>query len=445
MAAPALGGAIGTYFMGFSGAAAVNAGLAWVGGGAITAGGFGMAGGTAAVTTVFGGGGAVLAAKKMATLTGDLAEFELETLGGNGAHVVLCVSGWLSQQDDFRKTWAAMSAVYAHGERVALRWESKHLLELGKGLGSLCGKAAAKTAAEVWAKRASKVAARSLTWPLLALQALNAIDNPWHVATNRAEKAGKALAAILRERALGRRPVSLYGFSLGARTCFHAVEDLASTSDAGIVSDLVLMGGAVTADPLRWGRVRKVVAGRVVNAFSTSDWILAYLYRPAQWATDAAGLAPIASDGVENIDVTDLANGHLAYRSKLSRILCRIGVDGLECAAPPPDTRSPVAAFLEIELYSRIRDRAVLPDVDAVYQFRVDGEGGGAWVVDVRPTRREVRPGVQSDATCTIEISADDFMRIVQGEVSHSRAFWTGMMKVSGDLEAALKLRPILT
>lgn len=54
-AAPALGGFIGS-LMGLYGAAAVSAGLAFLGGGAIVAGGFGMAGGTAVII----GGGAIL-------------------------------------------------------------------------------------------------------------------------------------------------------------------------------------------------------------------------------------------------------------------------------------------------------------------------------------------------------------------------------------------------
>ena len=57
-AAPAIGGLIGTYFLGLTGAAAVSAGLALLGGGAVAAGGFGMLGGTVLLGAAFGVAGA---------------------------------------------------------------------------------------------------------------------------------------------------------------------------------------------------------------------------------------------------------------------------------------------------------------------------------------------------------------------------------------------------
>jgi hypothetical protein len=66
-AAPMIGGVIGGW-MGLGGAAAVNAGLATLGGGSLAAGGLGMAGGTALIGGVGAtiGGGAGLAAGKVA-------------------------------------------------------------------------------------------------------------------------------------------------------------------------------------------------------------------------------------------------------------------------------------------------------------------------------------------------------------------------------------------
>jgi len=72
LAAPAVGGAIGTTLLTsaagapLTGAAATSAGMAWLGGGALTAGGFGMAGGTAVVTALgsaLGGAGGGLVAR----------------------------------------------------------------------------------------------------------------------------------------------------------------------------------------------------------------------------------------------------------------------------------------------------------------------------------------------------------------------------------------------
>ncbi len=61
MAAPAVGAAIGSTLLGFSGAAASSAGLAALGGGSLAVGGFGMFGGTVLVSSVGGLAGAGVA------------------------------------------------------------------------------------------------------------------------------------------------------------------------------------------------------------------------------------------------------------------------------------------------------------------------------------------------------------------------------------------------
>ena len=124
--------------------------------------------------------------------------------------------------------------------------------------------------------------------------------------------------------------MTLLGFSLGARVVFQTLEQLAKSGNAGIVDHAILMGGALTARSERWEAAREVVAGRFVNAYCTSDWVLAFLYRAAELESDAAGLGPIEIDRVDNFDVTDLVGGHLGYRSNLRAVLERIGVDGSE-------------------------------------------------------------------------------------------------------------------
>jgi hypothetical protein len=332
-AAPAIGGFIGTYFMGLSGAAATSAGLAFLGGGSLAAGGFGMAGGTTVIATLFGATGAGIVAKKTARLTGALEEFEFELLGGDGAHVHIAVSGFLSEGEDAAQAWAGLERLAGGGRRYVLRWESKRLLDLGYLFTSLAGKRWAKSAATAWARRACKKAAQAIAWPVAALSFADFIDNPWHLAVNRAEKAGLELAKALLDKDRARLPVTLIGFSLGARVVFYALEELVKRAQEEpyalhVVDHAIMMGGAFTADPERWAAVKAVVAGRLIDAYCTSDWILGFLYRAAQLRLSAAGLAPVDCPAVESIDVTDLAGGHLGYCDNLEAILRRIGADG---------------------------------------------------------------------------------------------------------------------
>ena len=62
---------------------------------------------------------------------------------------------------------------------------------------------------------------------------------------------------------------------------FFALEALAQrgAEGQGIVANAVLLGAACPNDAARWEAVRNTVAGRLVNGFSTNDWVLGFLYR----------------------------------------------------------------------------------------------------------------------------------------------------------------------
>ena len=96
-AAPAVGGAIGTAFTSYSGAAATSYGLALLGGGSVAAGGFGMAGGTIVVAAVGGALGGAMGASVMNAYVREDDSFHIELLqGGRGTPVIVC-NGFLSE------------------------------------------------------------------------------------------------------------------------------------------------------------------------------------------------------------------------------------------------------------------------------------------------------------------------------------------------------------
>lgn len=85
----------------------------------------------------------------------------------------------------------------------------------------------------------------------------------------------------------------------------------------GIVESAVLFGAPVTEDPEAWRAVRSVVAGRLVNVYSSNDWMLGVVYRASAMTTGAAGLRPIKCVGVENVDATLYVKGHTFYPKRL--------------------------------------------------------------------------------------------------------------------------------
>ena len=153
------------------------------------------------------------------------------------------------------------------------------------------------------------------------------IDNPWSNALDRARSAGRVLADVLIHRHLGVRPITLIGFSLGARVIFYALLELAKQKQFGIVQDVFLLGATLTVTQNMWCETRSVVSGRYVNAFARNDWVLNYLFRATSGGVGAvAGLRPIEGvPGIENVDVTDKIAGHMSYRTFMPLILDQLG------------------------------------------------------------------------------------------------------------------------
>ena len=153
------------------------------------------------------------------------------------------------------------------------------------------------------------------------------IDNPWSNALDRAKAAGGVLADVLIQRHLGVRPITLVGFSLGSRVIFYALLELAKKKAFGIVQDVIIMGTTLTAPTRSWIEARSVVAGRFVNAYAKSDWVLNYLFRATSGGLNTiAGLRPVEGvPGLENIDVTDKIAGHMSYRMFMPLILDQLG------------------------------------------------------------------------------------------------------------------------
>jgi hypothetical protein len=135
------------------------------------------------------------------------------------------------------------------------------------------------------------------------------------------------LADTLIGQVQGNRPVSLVGYSLGARVIYYCLEELAAKGAFGIVEDVYLFGCPVLTEIKGWQNVATVVSGRIVNGYCPNDSILAILYRASasSWS-DVAGLQPILGvEGVENVNLEEIIKGHNEYYLKLPLALQKCG------------------------------------------------------------------------------------------------------------------------
>ncbi|KAJ3199523.1 hypothetical protein HDU82_000347 [Entophlyctis luteolus] len=163
----------------------------------------------------------------------------------------------------------------------------------------------------------------------------------WNGLLSISKAAGKELGKqiILQER-LGKRPISLAGYGLGARVAYYALLQIMAAAESGdvnafrsLIDSVYLLAAPVPFDAVIWAKLPNIVAGRLVNAYSSKDVLLAlFSDSPDQdpdIATSFIGSAPIpssASNGIENIDLSDLVN-HLQTNTFLPAVMERVGFD----------------------------------------------------------------------------------------------------------------------
>ena len=87
------------------------------------------------------------------------------------------------------------------------------------------------------------------------------------------------------------------------------------------------------------------------------------------------------------------------------------------------------------------RNPAAAQQVGAVYVFKISGEGGGEWTVDLKSTPPSVSKGVQAGAECTLDITNADFVSMLQNPNLGMQLFMQGKLRVSGNPMLAMKLQ----
>ena len=84
-------------------------------------------------------------------------------------------------------------------------------------------------------------------------------------------------------------------------------------------------------------------------------------------------------------------------------------------------------------------------DVAAVYLFKIAGDDGGTWTVDLLSNPPTCVPGEHGTPQCTIEATDADFRSMIDGGMQAAmQLFFTGKLKVGGDPNLATKLSKLL-
>ena len=257
------------------------------------------------------------------------------------------------------------------GELYTIKWESAMLMELCDSVTDLAVEVLEKATTQILKTTILAALVSAVALPQALLAASNMIDGSWTLAIERSDEAGKELAKSLLFSRAGHRPVTLVGFSMGARAIYSCLKELASYQEkwedarekrlrfpkrasgknesaddennfaadetveifegmrepASIVEDVILMGLPNHLNKKSWVACRQIVGGRLVNCYSRTDLILSLMFQIKRMTTGlkkVCGTNPIDVPGVENFNVTDLIPGHQDYCFATGEILKRV-------------------------------------------------------------------------------------------------------------------------
>jgi hypothetical protein len=264
------------------------------------------------------------------------------------------------------------------GEMYTVKWESILLTQMCDCVTDLAVDVVTGATRQILKQTVLHTLLVAVVLPSYLLNLMDAIDGDWTLAVERADEAGIVLAKTLLYSRAGRRPVTLVGYSFGARIIYSCLKELARyqeewehyrelleendvSGDGGnhheharlakykqkmkgmrepssIVEDAILLGLPNHLSLSSWKACRQIVAGRMVNCYSSNDLILSLMFQAKRFSGGSlnqgmgsilkpvCGACPVEEPGVENIDCSDLILGHQDYCLETGKILERIGL-----------------------------------------------------------------------------------------------------------------------
>ena len=82
-------------------------------------------------------------------------------------------------------------------------------------------------------------------------------------------------------------------------------------------------------------------------------------------------------------------------------------------------------------------------EINAVYQFKITGDGGGEWTVDLKSDVPTCTAGLSGSPNCTIEVAHADFQSMLSNPAAGMQLYFQGKLRVTGDPMLATKLQKL--
>ena len=101
------------------------------------------------------------------------------------------------------------------------------------------------------------------------------------------------------------------------------------------------------------------------------------------------------------------------------------------------------------EIFSKSKEIIMQSDVSDIdghlaVQVDIEGEGEGAFYIELKDHQLFVEPYEYYDRDCKFIISADNFLKLTDGSLDAVAAFTLGKLKIEGSIDKALEFKNIV-
>lgn len=101
------------------------------------------------------------------------------------------------------------------------------------------------------------------------------------------------------------------------------------------------------------------------------------------------------------------------------------------------------------EIFSKSKEIIMRSDVSNIdghlaVQVDIEGEGEGAFYIELKDHQLFVEPYEYYDRDCKFIITADNFLKLADGSLDAVAAFTLGKLKIEGSIDKALEFKNIV-